>query len=34
MKKNKCFLWFKHKIKYFEGRGYRCSRCGKPKGKC
>lgn len=28
---NKCFWWFKHKIKHFGNRGYRCSRCGKSK---
>lgn len=31
LKKNKrCFLWFRHKIVYIKGYGYRCKHCGKP----
>ena len=24
-----CFLWFKHKVKYKKGQGFKCVRCGK-----
>lgn len=34
MKGKRCFLWFKHKIKFFKGEGYKCSICGKPKSQC
>lgn len=30
-KKDKCFLWFKHKIVYIKGHGWRCKYCGKSK---
>lgn len=32
--KGRCFLWFKHKIKYHGRFGYRCSRCLKTKKEC
>ena len=32
-KSKRCFLWFKHKIVYVNGHGYRCKYCGLPKTK-
>ena len=29
-KLGRCFLWFRHKIVYIKGYGYRCKHCGKP----
>lgn len=33
-KGNKCFLWFKHRIRYKIGYGYKCWICGQPKMDC
>lgn len=34
MKKDKCFWWFRHKIIWVNGFGWRCKKCGKPKSQC
>ncbi|MBC5624986.1 hypothetical protein H8S10_05890 [Clostridium sp. NSJ-49] len=31
---NKCGKWFKHKIVYKNGFGYRCKYCDKTKKRC
>lgn len=30
----KCFLWLKHKVRYKNGKGYICIRCGKTALEC
>nr|DAW96140.1 MAG TPA: hypothetical protein [Bacteriophage sp.] len=27
--KNRCWLWFKHKVVHVKGFGYRCKWCGR-----